>query len=229
MPLPATNSRTGILSGGAVLGAAAVGFLLVVGLPPSADPDGSPAPDPVPSAAEAIALRFPPPSSQEAAAPRASVVAPPPVISPLLLARPDDTTGEITPQARPYADHSGAALLGAAGSASVPPRTAARPGRTGRPANLLNEAQIASIKARLKLAAEQEPYWSPVAAALRELAWRHAHERPGSKAEPSLDRDGVQRLQLAAAPLLMRLREDQKRELRLLAHIIGLERLVSQF
>jgi hypothetical protein len=85
------------------------------------------------------------------------------------------------------------------------------------------------VKGRLKLTQEQESYWAPVESALREMSWRHAHERPGTTAVPSIDPNSLQRLQLAAAPLIMHLREEQKRELRLLAHIVGLEKLVSQF
>jgi hypothetical protein len=38
----------------------------------------------------------------------------------------------------------------------------------------------------------------------------------------------VQQLKTAAMPLLVQLREDQKREVRLLARLIGLEQVASQ-
>ena len=224
MQLLSIASRKGVLAGLALLAAASAAFLLLGSLPPSGDQDSPPPADPLPSPAEVIVLRFPEPGSAEPARagdlplPPAQLVTP---LTSLLLGGPE--AGQIYDRARQYVDPN------AAGSATAPPRTTLRSPRSMRASNLLNEGQIASIKARLKLTPDQQAYWPPVETALRELAWRHPHERPGTKALPSLERDSLERLQASAAPLLMRLREDQKRELRLLAHIIGLEKLVSQF
>ena len=49
-------------------------------------------------------------------------------------------------------------------------------GGTSTVAAAFNDAQIASVKGRLKLTQEQESYWAPVESALREMSWRHAHD-----------------------------------------------------
>jgi hypothetical protein len=97
---------------------------------------------------------------------------------------------------------------------------------------LLSDAQIAGIKERLKLSSSQEPYWPAVESALRAVA-RKIHET--RKADPHatgapIDPESaeVQQLKSAAMPLLFQLREDQKREVRTLARLIGLEQVASQ-
>ncbi len=97
---------------------------------------------------------------------------------------------------------------------------------------LLSDAQIAGIKDRLKLSSSQEPYWPAVESALRAVA-RKIHET--RKADPHatgapIDPESaeVQQLKSAAMPLLFQLREDQKREVRTLARLIGLEQVASQ-
>ena len=106
------------------------------------------------------------------------------------------------------------------------PAQMARPKR--RPATLFNDAQIASIKERLRLSPEQEQYWPRVEAALRYIGWRHSRERTATRL-PALEPDDVERVKAAAVPLIMSLREDQKREVRMLAHVMGLERIAAQF
>ncbi|MDC7787513.1 hypothetical protein PQJ75_09155 [Rhodoplanes sp. TEM] len=101
------------------------------------------------------------------------------------------------------------------------------PGRA-RPSNaLLNDAQIASIKTRLKLTAEQEKLWVPVETALRGVVWRRGADRRGS-GPAALDAQSVERLKAAAAPLMGRLRDDQKREIRSLSHVMGLGDLAEK-
>ena len=65
-----------------------------------------------------------------------------------------------------------------------------------------------------------------VEAALRYIGWRHSRDH---NAVPTLDPDDVQRLKYAAIPLVMNLREDQKHEIRVLAHVMGLEKLAAEF
>ena len=96
---------------------------------------------------------------------------------------------------------------------------------------LLSDAQIASIKGRLRLTPSQQPYWPDVEQALRALAHRIQAARkvdPNANAG-SLDPDSseVQRLKSAAMPLLLQLREDQKDEVRKLARVIGLEKVAA--
>jgi hypothetical protein len=97
---------------------------------------------------------------------------------------------------------------------------------------LLSDAQIAGIKERLKLSSDQESYWPAVESALRAIARKiHATRQadPNATGAP-IDPDAteVQQLKSAAMPLLVQLREDQKREVRALARIIGLEKVAAQ-
>jgi hypothetical protein len=92
---------------------------------------------------------------------------------------------------------------------------------------LLNDAQIASIKERLRLTSEQEELWPSVEAALRAIAWRGTRETLNSKTA-TLDPRTVQNLKTALIPFLKQLRAEQKDELRMIAHLMGLERLGSQ-
>jgi hypothetical protein len=88
--------------------------------------------------------------------------------------------------------------------------------------------QIAALKGRLQLTRAQEPYWPAVESALRDVA-RKVHARhsaaPGTPA--NLGPADIQQIKTAAQPLLTRLREDQKREARSLARVIGLEAVAS--
>ena len=97
---------------------------------------------------------------------------------------------------------------------------------------LLSDAQIAGIKQRLALSPDQESYWPAVESALRAVAHKiHASRQadPHATGVP-IDPDSaeVQQLKSAAMPLLFQLREDQKREVRSLARLIGLEKVAAQ-
>jgi hypothetical protein len=97
---------------------------------------------------------------------------------------------------------------------------------------LLSDGQIAGIKERLKLSASQESYWPAVENALRAVARKIQATRQtdanatGTPIDP--DAEEVQQLKSAAMPLLFQLREDQKREVRTLARLIGLEKVAAQ-
>jgi hypothetical protein len=117
------------------------------------------------------------------------------------------------------------------------PTAAPKPKLAGKPPPqksyaLLSDAQIAGIKDRLKLSSEQQPYWPAVESALRAVA-KKIHETrradPHATGAP-IDPESaeVQQLKSAAMPLLFQLREDQKREVRTLARLIGLEQVASQ-
>ena len=104
---------------------------------------------------------------------------------------------------------------------------------------LFNEAQLASIKARLKLSDYQQQYWPAVAAALRALGERAAHAAPVRTASAyasegplaAIDPDGpeVQQLKSAAFPLIMSMNDEQKNQVRTLAHVMGLEQVATAF
>lgn len=100
-----------------------------------------------------------------------------------------------------------------------------------KPYTLLSDAQIATIKERLRLSPEQESYWPAVETALRAVARKiHATRQAAPHATSApIDPDSaeVQQLKSAAMPLLFQLREDQKREVRTLARLIGLEKVAS--
>jgi hypothetical protein len=109
---------------------------------------------------------------------------------------------------------------------------------TSRSSNVLNDGQIASIKRRLKLTAEQERMWPAVEAALRKIVYTknamnsqtHAAQSSGPPTayiDPSSAE--VKQLKAAALPLLMRLNDEQKREVKMLAYVMGLEAVASQF
>jgi len=96
---------------------------------------------------------------------------------------------------------------------------------------LLSDAQIAGIKDRLKLSSYQESYWPAVEKALRAVARKiHASRQAdpnGGGAIIDPESAEVQQLKSAAMPLLFQLREDQKREVRSLARLIGLEKVAE--
>jgi hypothetical protein len=109
--------------------------------------------------------------------------------------------------------------------ASLVPTAPARP----KPDNhILNDAQIASIKARLKLTPEQQRYWPGVEAALRGIAYK-INKAGGKLAAIDADGTEVQQLKSAAIPLIMMFSEQQKNEVRQLVQVMGLQRLAAQF
>jgi len=125
---------------------------------------------------------------------------------------------------------SAPATMPAAPLAPPKPRLAAKP-QLQKPYALLSDVQIAGIKERLKLSADQESYWPAVESALRAVARKiHATRKADPKASGvpiDPDAEEVQQLKSAAMPLLFQLREDQKQEVRTLARIIGLEKVAS--
>jgi hypothetical protein len=110
------------------------------------------------------------------------------------------------------------------------PKAAAKPA-VQKSYALLSDIQIAGIKERLKLSAAQEQHWPGVENALRAIARKIHATRQANPAAASAPIDPewseVQQLKSVAMPLLFQLREDQKREVRSLAHIIGLGAVAS--
>ena len=104
--------------------------------------------------------------------------------------------------------------------------------------SVLNDAQIASLKRRLKLTAEQERMWPAVETALRKIVYTKTAMSPHTQgarsngaSTPYIDPTSaeVRQLKAAAVPLIMRLNEEQKREVKMLAYVMGLESVASQF
>jgi hypothetical protein len=109
------------------------------------------------------------------------------------------------------------------------PKAAAKPA-VQKSYALLSDIQIAGIKERLKLSPAQEQHWPGVESALRAIARKiHATRQanPATSAPIDPEWEEVQQLKSVAMPLLFQLREDQKREVRSLAHIIGLGSVAS--
>jgi len=96
---------------------------------------------------------------------------------------------------------------------------------------LLDDGQIAGLKGRLRLTSDQVEYWPAVEAALRDVVrkqLRGTKHVVGGKVNIDTNSAEVQKLIWAAMPLLMRLRDDQKSEVRKLARVIGLEQVAAQ-
>jgi hypothetical protein len=128
-------------------------------------------------------------------------------------------------------------------TAAAKPQTPAAPARhvSSRPGTVVNDAQIASIKKRLNLTPDQEPLWPPVETALRNVSYvRKAREikvaslgngTTGAGPMTYIDTNSaeVQQLKSAALPLIMRLNDEQKRQVKSMAYIMGLESVASLF
>jgi hypothetical protein len=117
-------------------------------------------------------------------------------------------------------------------TAALTPPPVKRPAQAAPQSRFLfNDAQINSIKNRLKLSPDQEAYWPAVEKALRSIAHEKApaSKQAASAASINPNSPQVQQLKSAAIPLVMVLREEQKREVRMLAHVMGLSSVASQF
>lgn len=116
----------------------------------------------------------------------------------------------------------------------LPRRRAVPDARTEQPHPETPSAQVARIKTALKLTPEQERYWPPVEAALRDIMGQMDREigrsaDPGRRAAqpPQVNSARVQRLTSAAMPLLMTFDEAQKREVRRIARNLGMDNVAS--
>jgi hypothetical protein len=81
---------------------------------------------------------------------------------------------------------------------------------------------VARMKRALNLTPDQEPHWRAVEAKLHEIA-----ARQGRTAKIAIDANAAQELYWIAAPLIMSLREDQKRAAKFTARSFGLEEVAS--
>jgi hypothetical protein len=158
------------------------------------------------------------------------------VVAPAAL--PQETVAALAPPeaaAAPQPEARPTAVTPPRAEPKSPPAPAA-PHHASRPGFLLNDAQIARIKERLHLTAEQARMWPAVEAALRNIAYAkerfaHRHGAPANAEVASLDADSaeVQGLKSAAIPLLMSFSDEQKNEVRSLAHVMGLDKLATEF
>jgi hypothetical protein len=215
-------------------------------------------PSPSLSPAQNVALRFPEVQADAAAADTVSAatsaVSPTSPTSPtsgmvfggaqLALLSPEPMAGPVVAQPAPQVAVAPAPQPRADTEIKSPPATHRRSElksltenavrQANRPGFVLNDAQIASIKERLHLTPDQARMWPSVEAALRSIAYakaRDASRRGAAAVVASLDPDSdeVQDLKSAAIPLLMSFNDEQKNEVRSLAHVMGLDRLASEF
>jgi len=87
---------------------------------------------------------------------------------------------------------------------------------------MLSAAGIDRMKLALALTAEQEEYWPAIASELRTLG-----RVLKGKGEKHVDNDTMQRLYLAAAPLISRLSYEQKMKVKQMARLMGLNQVAE--
>jgi hypothetical protein len=93
---------------------------------------------------------------------------------------------------------------------------------------VLNDSQIAGIKKRLNLTPDQERYWPAVEAELRKMEYHKKPTQGGSRmAQVDMSKVNVEGLKSAGYPLVMSFNDDQRRELKSLAHLLGLESVMA--
>jgi hypothetical protein len=227
--LPARIGKLGVM-GLVVLGSAGIAFW-ITGFP------ATPAPPPADSVADAFATRFPADSTKGDAQPvvpawmTAGGGADGQQHLALLAFAPQSTSPANTPASfAPDTRMRATAEPGSTGSIGTPsPASRA----ANRKPTVFNDAQIASIKSRLNLRKDQEEYWPAVEAELRRLAWKKSPDdgrQKGRRQLVALDVSAIDvvKLQSTTAPLLMSFNDEQKRELRMLAHLAGMQDLFSK-
>lgn len=114
--------------------------------------------------------------------------------------------------------------------AAEKPKQLPPPPAPPKDSGLLDDGQISGLKGRLRLTSDQVEYWPAVEAALRDVVRTQLRGSRLATGRANIDVNApeVQKLIWAAMPLLMRLREDQKSEVRKLARVIGLDQVASQ-
>ena len=93
-------------------------------------------------------------------------------------------------------------------------------------------AQVVKMKRTLRLSPDQQEQWAAVEAALRDIARQQsARKAQGARTVGgiALTDEDTNKLYWAAAPLIMNLREEQKRDARQLARAMGLEQVAAAF
>ncbi len=113
-----------------------------------------------------------------------------------------------------------------------PPRPKSRNARWSSRSSCSTTHRSPALRTRLKLSPTQEEFWPAVEVTLRNVVRQHARKtrKDNPRGAPQIDVNSaeVQQLISAAVPLIMRLSEEQKREVRQLARIIGLETVASR-
>ncbi len=126
-------------------------------------------------------------------------------------------------------DSSATPATTAASATAVPAAPAKQAAVAHKPKSnaVLNPAQLASIKRRLNLSPDQERYWPAVEAELRKMEYKKGPNGDTRTAAIDTTKMDVQGLRTAGFPLVMSFSDDQRRELKSLAHLLGLEGAMS--
>jgi hypothetical protein len=215
--------------GGAGVGGLAAGFNVRAGLAPQASTTVVAAvAEMAPS--DKVGLRFPADWAETAAEPLAAKVtlasadpgmlfSPQPTYAANDAANPNMIEAKTAPVAAPPA------------AAAPPPKVAVaslmpKPKPKPRSNAVLNDSQLASIKRRLNLTPEQERYWPAIEAELRKM--EYTKSQGGSRtASIDMSKVNVDGLKSAGFPLVMSFSDDQRRELKSLTHLLGLESVMA--
>ena len=115
---------------------------------------------------------------------------------------------------------AGACMLAMVGSSVLAGDGASE---SGQATFVVTEGLIAQVKAVLKLTPEQDRYWSPIEATLRDIA------RAQHATAATLDGASRKRLVSSAMPLFRRLDPEQKRDAMRLARALGVASLAAAF
>jgi len=99
--------------------------------------------------------------------------------------------------------------------------TAVMAGDAGSHGMVVTDGHLAQFKSVLNLTPDQERYWSPIVATVRDIARRQ------NAVAATLDGGSIRRLIGAAMPLFRRLDAEQKREAMALARALGISSLAS--
>jgi hypothetical protein len=159
-----------------------------------------------------------------------------PVSRMLALASADGDVSLFSPRPTYAATDADAPVMVEATPKPAPPAAPAKvalASATAKPAkprsnHVLNDSQIASIKKRLSLTPEQERYWPAVEAELRKMEYSKKSAQGASRMTSiDMSKVNVEGLKSAGYPLVMSFSDDQRRELRSLAHLLGLESVMA--
>lgn len=183
------------------------------------------------SAADTVNLRFPA-DWVEAASPASAVLA---------FASADDAMTLFNPRPTYPITEARASQPAVATQAASAPAKITLASASSKPAvavqkksnAVLNDSQIASIKKRLNLTPEQQRYWPAVEVELRKMEYKKdasGKSTQGTRmASVDISKVNVEGLKSAGFPLVMSFNEDQKRELKSLTHLLGLDGVISTF
>jgi hypothetical protein len=150
----------------------------------------------------------------------------PATMPPELMTSQAPTSHALPPEALALADPDAVRLPRPSPAAAEPPAPRKRSVEKVD-LNNLSAAQIARIKAHLAITPDQEEYWQPVEAALLDIAKQQQARKAAGQKGYAIPATVSQQLYWTAGPLIMNLRDDQKREARNLARSLGLTTVAS--